>query len=928
MPPSLTYVKERSGSDPSPSSPLNAPLKAANAPPHASADSWKPTTAPSKAADANVWGFIGHPSAGASASTATGPSTASGSSSFYGASVSGSFSRLKSLETTDPYASTTSRSGTPTLSKRQYVAVLPAEPSACNSLRIPANAVATSDLSPAWCQYQTTSVGAPLTPVYCSLTPATTAGQPPRDTGEPMQQTFVEGTSAHNGGLKSSEKNQSPVAGGVLASQQDSLNVGSHRKSSLLLNETPLQVASLPQEVQALIQTGSPQPHEAPKQFPDWFDAEAGCIRRECLPALPTFRINLNTSVAKLSVASRAHHRTRFPGESAKVTVTGSHGVREKTLRRLSCPDASLLQRRLEFNSNLLEPPAQATPSSCGGKQSPLLSHVTDGLAARSRRVRFATVASAREYKERSPSVSPAVSKPLSRTTSIAAATHEEDSEATDSPQVLRGQKGAHARALEIAQRMTGMIERLLNTPALRENKQSTEELQSSLKLLQAFTTECAGRLPALCFFADTLETCQELVEHKLPEEERKPLLQLIEASKVPLLSRDAVIKLHRIRQEMRHPKDIDLLLTPLDVLQSLRVCDRRREITGLSLFAAVADDPLLQIEQKAQPSFFLLNDSACGVVSARPWTGSSNPRSFAVDVLKQCQEQMAAVHESNKNVEGARSPGVWNPSSSLSLVVEAALQKTQEYGTCSLALLNLDSAGEKLRFATCGFLRLLVLRRSAASGVLYRVAESPVRNAAAAAETQLSRWPSRERLLKELHQRQQEGAACEMPDTKADLDAGARRQALMRIVEWAEETGDGCNSRGLVEQELPVQEGDFFIVADDVLFDVISSEEIRYLFSCCLTSIEVKDLTDISLCTIPSCLPTLLKRLMKHRVPSSRALLQRYQQRQQRFASQVVGRRQVAETAEACPLDLTIATGWIRKKPANADAEALSQSH
>ncbi|KAL8453885.1 hypothetical protein Emag_001693 [Eimeria magna] len=563
-----------------PTTPLEAPLKSANTSPQAASCPWKPTAATSKATDANAWGFIGHPSGGiATASTASGPSTTSGSGSFYGTSVSGSFSRLKSLETTDPYT-TASLSGTPTLSKRQYVAVLPAKPSACNSLRIPAHAVATSDLSPAWCQYQTTSVGAPLTPVYCSLTPATAAGQPPRDTGEPLQQAPVEGTSANKGGLKSFEKDRGSVAEGVLASHQDILN-GGHRKSSLLLNETPLQVASLPEEVQALIQAGSAQPHETPKQFPEWFDAEAGCIRRECLPVLPTFRINLNTSVAKLSVASRAHHRTRFPGEPAKVAVTGCHEVREKTLRRLSCPDASLLQRRFESTSNLLEPPAQATPSSCGGKQSPALSHVTEGLAARSRRVRFATVASACEYKERSPSLtagSPAVSKPLSRAASLAPP-HEEDSEATDSPQVLSGQKGAQARAVEIAQRMIGMIERLLNTPALRENNQSTEDLQSSLKLLQAFTAECAGRLPALCFFADTLETCQELVERKLPEEERKPLLQLIEASKVPLLSRDALIKLHRIRQEMRHPKELDLLLTPLDVLQvkpKLNLCNQR----------------------------------------------------------------------------------------------------------------------------------------------------------------------------------------------------------------------------------------------------------------------------------------------------------------------------------------------------------------
>lgn len=94
------------------------------------------------------------------------------------------------------------------------------------------------------------------------------------------------------------------------------------------------------------------------------------------------------------------------------------------------------------------------------------------------------------------------------------------------------------------------------------------EELEASLRLLSAFETECAGRTPALCFLADTLEACQQLVEQKLPEEERKTILELLEATKAPLLSRDAVMTLHRIRQEMRHPKDLDLLLTPLEVLQ------------------------------------------------------------------------------------------------------------------------------------------------------------------------------------------------------------------------------------------------------------------------------------------------------------------------------------------------------------------------
>lgn len=125
------------------------------------------------------------------------------------------------------------------------------------------------------------------------------------------------------------------------------------------------------------------------------------------------------------------------------------------------------------------------------------------------------------------------------------------------------------------------------------------------------------------------------------------------------------------------------------------------------------------------------------------------------------------------------------------------------------------------------------------------------------------------------------------------------------------------------MEQEVAVQEGDVFVIADDILFDVVSSEEVRHLFSCCLTSVESKDLTDISLCIAPSCLPTLLKRLWRQRVPSVPALLQRMEQRQQRLTYQALGRRAVAETFETCPLDLTIAAGWIRKQSGNGTGAA-----
>lgn len=40
-------------------------------------------------------------------------------------------------------------------------------------------------------------------------------------------------------------------------------------------------------------------------------------------------------------------------------------------------------------------------------------------------------------------------------------------------------------------------------------------------------------------------------------------------------------------------------------------------------------------------------------------------------------------------------------------------------------------------------------------------------------------------------------------------------RQGLMRIVEWADQ-GTNWSHRGIVEQEVFVQEGDFFVIADD----------------------------------------------------------------------------------------------------------------
>lgn len=106
--------------------------------------------------------------------------------------------------------------------------------------------------------------------------------------------------------------------------------------------------------------------------------------------------------------------------------------------------------------------------------------------------------------------------------------------------------------------------------------------------------------------------------------------------------------------------------------------------------------------------------------------------------------------------------------------------QSTTRYcaGIHLLSFLCVLRLGEKLRFATCGFMRVLVLRRSPASGILCRVAESPVRNAAAAAETQLFRWPSKKALLEEFGLHQGCDSRGGVTNAKGSLDLGARRRA------------------------------------------------------------------------------------------------------------------------------------------------------
>ena len=76
--------------------------------------------------------------------------------------------------------------------------------------------------------------------------------------------------------------------------------------------------------------------------------------------------------------------------------------------------------------------------------------------------------------------------------------------------------------------------------------------------------------------------------------------------------------------------------------------------------------------------------------------------------------------------------------------------------------------------------MRLLVLRRSAASGILCRIAEAPVRNVAIATESQLFKWPSVKELLNKSNTdnasfRRREYARSEKTN-KVGVDKGARK--------------------------------------------------------------------------------------------------------------------------------------------------------
>lgn len=89
--------------------------------------------------------------------------------------------------------------------------------------------------------------------------------------------------------------------------------------------------------------------------------------------------------------------------------------------------------------------------------------------------------------------------------------------------------------------------------------------------------------------------------------------------------------------------------------------------------------------------------DSACGVVSSRPWNGGNNFRAFAGDVLRRCEKGVAAAKERYTQGDDLPVPGKETQacnSTSLANLVEEALKNTAEFGTCSMGLLSFDNAG------------------------------------------------------------------------------------------------------------------------------------------------------------------------------------------------------------------------------------------
>lgn len=970
------------------------------------------------------WSSIHHPEAGGSSvSTASGAPTTFSSSSSFSAAFTPPFEEnghrnftgstfTNSRCSSNWTGSSCSTGGAPYALKHHYIGVLHSAASAppLTSLGFPSSAVSVTDTSPAWAQYQFTSssssssgsVTGCCTPLYCSLSPTPTPaalhlgpsfsaneepsspeppdffGEESRRQGEGTARAAVAATAASTAsaraGATAEAWNSSPCAASPNAGRV-------RRRWSLLLNEQPLSVTSLPLEVQAALQQDRGTSCRS-SSVPEWFDIQTGCIKKELLPQLPSFRSTLNTSVARLSAASRVHHRVRWPGEPAKATTASTQQLHPK------------LESAAAATRNALVPSAAAVPGASGPVPGALLRRKSDSFALalhsrgssptelrsishnfahestptaslgaadataqpqRCRRVRFATMPSAVEYREPSPygrsgGASPPTS-PRGVYLPAPSAAHisspqEAEAAAASAPTAARGGGSVHSTST-LLKKMTLMIQRLLDYPPLQRHHQSKDSLQDSLRLFHAFGEECMGRHPSLSYFGDCLERCEQLVKTKLPEEEEGPLKDLVQTAAASLLSREAVLKLHRMRLQLQHPPEMELFLTPLETLQRVRIYDRRRATSGLRLHAATADEALLEGEMRTNPNVFLLKGFACGVVSTRRWHLSQTPRAFAASVLLQLQQLLQQMQEQRESAlqgstcpftSGLALPVGFKPSMNfpgqthfrLTHLVETALRQTTEKGCCSLGVLSMDESGEKLRFATSGFMRLLVLRRSAASGILCRIAEAPVRNVAIATESQLFKWPSVKELLNKSNTdnasfRRREYARSEKTN-KVGVDKGARKQGLMRVVEWAD-TGEPWSCRGLVEQEVFVQEGDFFVVADEILFEVVTCEEMRHLFSCCLASVEGEDATDVSLCIAPSCLCLLLKRLWRQRVPHLQVLLNKLEERKQKLVVQAAGRRGVNGTLDAYPLDLSIAAGWLRK-PRTKDTNAQTYTN
>lgn len=548
---------------------------------------------PLQQAKTSEWRPVCHPpTAEASVSTSSGTSTSFGSFSASIAAFTPPFEETEintftnSTSNTSAYntgssgsscwnGSSHSTGNTPHALKHHYVGILHGAAPAVSltSLGIPSTAVSVTDTSPAWAQHQFTTttsgsssgggsgVSGCCTPLYCSLTPTPTPA--PLHSGHsflvkeapsyPQQSgTFGGGGKPKNNKTAGADVGAAAAAAPVApdapttvsgaspasrAAESDSRCVVSacagstRRHSSLLLNEQPLSLTSLPQEVQAALQQERGTPGSS-SSVPDWFDVQTGCIKKELLPQLPSFRSTLNTSVAKLSAASRIHHRVRWPGESAKATAANVHHLHPRReaapvpatggtfpasgapsspppaaggpnaiMRRKSDSSAISLHSRVSPHMPLRSSSHTFAPESASAN-SPIAAFAvpTAGAPAgaatqppRSRRVRFATVPSAREYRELSPfegaagaSPSPPVASlradlphPCSTLTAYCQEAAETTVPAAEQQHTAiagnptTGAAGVYSRSSSLLNKMTEMMQRLLNYRPLQQHLQS-----------------------------------------------------------------------------------------------------------------------------------------------------------------------------------------------------------------------------------------------------------------------------------------------------------------------------------------------------------------------------------------------------------------------------------------------------------------------